>query len=146
MRRKAIRPNPERVREWQQRSREKAQQRPRKPSSGFRRKARVPAAVRQRVFARSAGRCVRPGCERKAAHIHHWLDEAKFPHLALIEDNMSGTCAQCNWAHHFAPDQRLPRSAIPACALRLAEQAGRGARAHLQRYYPTQRPRPAADT
>lgn len=102
-----------------------------------RRKVRIPKDVRARVFARSRWICVRPGCGRRCVHTHHWLDEAKFPELALEEDNLSGTCPHCNWNHHNA-SPRLPFEAIPACTLRLTRAADAGRRmAHLERYYPT---------
>lgn len=133
---KPLQPDPEKVRAWQERSRERARQRPQQPRSGFKPKASIPPIVRRRVYARSAGRCIRPGCGSRCVHIHHILDQQAFPDLALVEDNMVGTCAHCNWAHHFAPNQRFPRSAIPACSLRLAEVVGAKALQHIRRYYP----------
>ena len=141
-RRKELRPDPDKVRDWQQRSRDRARERARgKPRRGLRQgkrkaKAKISQAVRRRVFRRTRGKCVRPGCDRPAAHIHHWLDEQHFPELAKAEDNMSGTCPTCNWTHHFSPGGRFPRSAIPSQTWRLARTVGDRALVHLERYYP----------
>ena len=149
-RRKGLEPDPEKVRDWQRRSRDRALERQQKarPRRALRQgkrksKARIPPKVRRRVLARNRGRCCRPGCGKRSGHVHHVLDEQHFPELALVEDNMVGTCPGCNWDHHFKPGGRLPRSAIPSRALRLAAEVGPRAEAHIERYYP-RGPGPAA--
>jgi hypothetical protein len=102
------------------------------------RKATVPQPIREAVMRRSGGICVRPGCERPAIHVHHWLDESLWPELAKVEANLSGTCPWCNWDHHFKPYGRLPFSAIPGCTLRLAAKLGPRAQLHLDRFYPVE--------
>jgi 5-methylcytosine-specific restriction endonuclease McrA len=145
LRRAELRPDPDAVREWQRRSRDRARERrkERPPRRQRRRKARVPLEVRGRALRRSRGRCVRPGCGARAAHLHHVLDEALFPELAEVEENLVGMCMRCNLNHHFKPGGRLPRAALPACALRLAEAHGPRAVAHIERYYPDEGPGPA---
>lgn len=98
-------------------------------------KARIRPEIRERVMARSDGVCANPGCSRRASHCHHWLDEARFPELAKVEANLSGTCPWCNWGHHSSPNGRLPFEAIPACTLALAATDDRY-RLYLERTYP----------
>lgn len=140
MKRSQLKANPEKVRAWQQRSRDKARDRTRQAvSSGVRRsqkrKASIPRTVRRRVYARSHGVCIRPGCEAKCVQIHHVLDQEHFPQLALTEDNLVGVCARCNQRHHFEPGGRFPLAALPNCALRLAEAVDQ--LPYLERFYPT---------
>lgn len=139
-RRQGLKRNPEQAREWRERSQARARERARAAaSSGVRRskraKVRIPPKVRQRVYARSGGVCARPGCKARCAHVHHVLDQQQFPFLALVEDNMVGCCADCNWSHHNA-SRRFPRSMIPPCTWRLAREVGETALVHLERYYP----------
>lgn len=138
LRRSELKADPEKVRLWQRRSRARARERAHEAPTRHRRRRKVcvPKDVRARVFARTKGICVRPGCEQRAVHIHHWFDEQFFPELALDEENMSGACPYCNWNHHNA-SPRFPFEAVPACTLALARRADRGRReAHLARYYP----------
>jgi 5-methylcytosine-specific restriction endonuclease McrA len=99
-------------------------------------KAKIPEQVRARVMRRTAGKCVRPGCNEKAVHTHHLLDEQTWPAVARIEANLVGVCFRCHWDHHFAPDGRLPWEVIPQAAHRLAAELGPRAQRHLEIYYP----------
>lgn len=148
-RRGALRADPAKVRAFQDRSRR---------ASGRARQSYIPPALRAIVRARSLGVCVvclhREGVDVKCvtltalnelverrvvapiAQLHHVLpkDDAHWPHLALERDNLIGVCADCHYAHEFQPDGRIPRAALPTCALDLAE---REALMHyIERAYP----------
>jgi 5-methylcytosine-specific restriction endonuclease McrA len=99
-------------------------------------KAKIPEQVRGRVMRRTAGKCVRPGCNEKAVHLHHLLDEQMWPAVARVEANLVGVCFRCHWDHHFAPDGRLPWAVIPQATHRLAAELGPKAQVHLERHYP----------
>lgn len=115
----------------------------------------VPPVVRAEAFARSRGLCVvclhregflpwrmSPGAVRRlvatgtlrwAEHPHHVLPQGRFRHLAAIADNIVGVCATCHADHHVSPRGRMPKAALPACAIELAEREGVGW--YLDRYY-----------
>lgn len=148
-RRKPLLPDPNRVKEWNRRSRDPAAlegtsrsaSQPLRRSAG-RKRPRIPDAVRLAVRARSKGRCVvcvwrgyaRAG---KARHIHHVWPVQRFPELALEPDNMVGACEQCHFNHEYAPDKRMPREALPACVHALYERLPEPARLYFERTYPT---------
>jgi hypothetical protein len=145
VRRTELRPNPEKVRDWVDRSRQRARDRqaervdghlprPALKKTARRRKVAIPKPVRERALRRSGGLCI-CGCGRRATQVHHVLDETKFPELALVEDNMVAVFHDCNQRHHFQPGGRLRREVLPACAVRLAESQPRY-EAHLERTYP----------
>lgn len=102
------------------------------------RRARIPAALRARVYARTGGLCV-CGCRRRCTVVHHVLPVYEslvpYPHLELCEDNMVGMWWRCNLAHHNA-QPRLRRDRLPACALELAAAEGPAAVAYIERTYP----------
>lgn len=109
-------------------------------------KVRVPASIRARVLSRSLGVCVvcleREGVDperitlealhrlaargvvRMACQLHHVLDEQNWKHLAKLAENLVGVCVECHQSHHFAPNGRIPRAALPACVFELAEAEG----------------------
>lgn len=108
----------------------------------------VPPAVRADALGRSRGVCVAclhregldpwrmsPGAVRRlvasgtlrwAEHPHHVLPQGRFAHLAAVADNIVGLCAACHADHHHSPHGRMPRAALPACTVELAEREGLG--------------------
>lgn len=147
MKRTALRSDPATTREFIQRGRESSRlgmsarealdgmQRTSRAlrRGGGKRRAKIPAAVRARVFARSKGKCI-CGCGQKATHIHHALEVERWPHLELIEANMVGTNHDCNWSHHNA-HPRIQRHRLPQCVFDLARELGPKAEDELERYY-----------
>lgn len=146
MKRAELRPDPEKVRDWLDRTRQRARDRQReqvgphlpRPATSLgrtakKRKAVIPKPVRRRVLRRSGGLCI-CGCRQRATQIHHVLDETKFPELALVEDNLAGVHHDCH-ARHTNAFVRLTRDCLPACAVRLAESHPRYL-VHLERTYP----------
>lgn len=141
----ALKTDPANARGWQQRSRDRALERQRdRPQAKMRvalrrtkpkRKAVVPTEIREAVMRRSGYVCVRPGCDERAVHLHHVLDEEHWPELAKVEANLVGTCPACNWNHHFAPGGKLPVAALPGCALRLVAKLGPRAQIDIARHY-----------
>lgn len=146
-----------------QRARERAAEQAKRPPlrpghrrGGGKRKVTVPRIIRARAMNRTYGACFvclhREGLDpedvtiealrrlvsravvRRAVHLHHVLDEAKFPKLAKLLENLAGVCFDCHEAHHFQPNGRIPREALPACALELAEREG--LTWYIERTYP----------
>ncbi len=108
-----------------------------------RRKVRpkVPDAVRAEVKARTHGRCAlclrqRGYTARRIAHLHHIFPTQRWPELAKEPANLIGLCHEHHFAHEFAPGQRIPREALPAEAIALAEGDG-PMRNELDRRYPS---------
>jgi 5-methylcytosine-specific restriction endonuclease McrA len=137
VKRSELRPDPEKVRAWQQRSRERAQ-RQRKPAK---KKASIPRAVRAEVRTRTANRCavcitVLASRPRRIAHLHHLFPEAEYPHLAKEPANLIGLCAECHSDYHFGGvnPRRIPREALPRATFELACREGLGW--FIERTYP----------
>ena len=108
-----------------------------------RRKPKIPKDTRARVRARTNNICARPGCEKRIVQLHHVLDQAHYPELALAEWNLIGVCWQCQLDHHFKPFGNLPRSAIPEDTLkRLRRDQQRWG--YVLRHYPDEGPPPTA--
>lgn len=104
--------------------------------SSRKRRARVPAATRARVYARSDGLCV-CGCGRKADHLHHVLrvEKSDWAHLELVEQIMVGMYHDCHWAHEAALP-RLPYERLPRLVIDYVHGLGPRAEAELERYHP----------
>jgi hypothetical protein len=144
-----------------ERQREVAARQERRTRSGLRagrkkNKVTVPAGARMKALARSHGVCVaclqregidldritisalellvRRGVVRAAVQVHHVLDEEKWKQLAKLADNLVGICLQCHQDHHFKPDGRIARAALPSCTLELAEREGLDW--YIERTYP----------
>lgn len=148
---KPLRSDPDKVREWQARSRQRARenvenrrQTPRAAATRRPRRKRdnqvgLDPEVRTTALARSGGFCIRPGCERLATHPHHVLPKqaAYFPELTNEPDMIVGLCFECHQNHHYGarPEHRLPRSALPQCALAFASRDQR-MQYWLERLYP----------
>lgn len=125
------------------------------------RRARVPAKMRARVYQRSGGVCVacaalrgleasalpsararrllRQGLARACAHIHHVLPVQTWPDLELVEDNMVGVCVECHDEHERA-HRRIPRGALPRRAVMLAAAVGPAAADYVERTYAREGP------
>jgi 5-methylcytosine-specific restriction endonuclease McrA len=124
----ALKPNPEKVREWQRRSRAPLKQTPRK------RRETLSAKVRRDVYARSNRKCV--VCKRRRAlTIHHVLPVQAFPHLELEPRNMVGACFDCHM-NHEAASRRIRWDELPECAVTLAYATSGAAAIFLERTYP----------
>jgi hypothetical protein len=140
MKRSELRPDPEKVRRWQQRSRERARA-PKKPDARVTFKARKPARTH---------RCFR--CGDRATSWHHWLpqqairvyvrglrltDEASrilLRDLLRDERNLSPACHHCNLAEN---DRSRPFTAseVPASAREFAGELGPEWESKLARRY-----------
>jgi len=129
MKRSRLKSDPAKTAEWQRRSRQPLNPGKRKV------KAKIPQSVRDAARRRNGGICVRPGCDRKAIQLHHVLDESLWPELAKVEANLVGVCPLCNYRHHFEPDGRLPKSALPPSTMRLVARLGPKAQMHIDRFY-----------
>ena len=146
MRRAGINADPRQIRAWQQRSR--ARQRERAlvapKASGFRKRKKIPKEMRQIAFARSGGLCIvcayelsnagpRRMSAMRATQIHHVLAVNPWREFELVVDNLVGVCAR-HHARHENASCRIPRGALPACALALAAEHGLGW--FIDRVYP----------
>jgi hypothetical protein len=129
-----LRPDPDKVRDWQDRSRKQLD--PGTPKVH----RRVPNGVRNRVRHRSGGWCVvclnregfgggrlarsdrhhvrilaLRGAVRRIVHLHHVLPKQTFPEYETEELNLVGVCSECH-EHHERPgvnDGRMYRDALP---------------------------------
>jgi 5-methylcytosine-specific restriction endonuclease McrA len=123
-------------------------------------KIRVPVGVRLRALARSHDVCVmclhregvdldtvtigalrqlvRCGVLRAATQAHHVWPRQKWPNLIKVEANLTGLCRDCHSAHEFpgVKATRIPRAALPSCAIALAGDDG-PMLGYLERVYPT---------
>lgn len=98
--------------------------------SARKRKARIPPATKLIVEARSRGRCIVCGHSRREAFVagwsmdrHHVFDEALFPELAVIAENLVLICGY-DHGRHTSALARIPLSKLPQCALDLADGDG----------------------
>lgn len=161
----ALKPDPEKVREWQQRSRARVNRRTGEPLDRYAPK-KQPGSVRARIAAvdftpaRPASRlpcypCGLAGVARRAAHWHHWLPQTLIRQRArglardvpielLLADlkrtladarNLTAMCFDCHMAHEDHPE-RWERSHVPASALEFAAELGPEWLARLERAYP----------
>lgn len=144
MKRSEMKPNPEKVRAWLNKSRKPMP----RGEKGLARKApkkkpALPPALRAAVMARSRGRCVvcvhlgvdRP---RRAAHVHHLLEQRNFPEYRLVEENCVGVCEPCHDEHERA-HRRIPWEALPVVCrdfLGVAALASGAAARAVDRNYP----------
>lgn len=139
---KPLRADPDKVREWLDKSRQstrlsrsQAKPKPRKA------KPRIPKGARQKALERTKGRCAAPRCRQKAKQVHHLLPQREWPSLAKEPANLVGVCHNCHADHENAL-KRFPRSCIPAALWSLAAEAppgkltGTAALAFLDRTYP----------
>lgn len=145
-RRKPLRADPEKVREFQRRAAENSQLSRRKPLGRGERKAPGPDSRAQpvRFQAKEAARrgvCFR--CRvRKADHWHHWTPQQhirvyvrglRLPEtdarrllrrLLRDERNLSRACRSCHLASEFAPDGRFTWEDVPGSAVEFAAELG----------------------
>jgi hypothetical protein len=139
MKRSVLKSDPEQVRAWTERSRERARQQAREDAGNGqvrtrrKRKVKIPAEVRERVAARTDGYCI-CGCGRWAFEIHHVLPEGKFPELAKAESNYVAVNPVCH-ARHENAFRRLRRDCLPQYVLDLAATDSRY-QLYLERTYP----------
>ena len=98
---------------------------------------RAPDDVLQQVVDRDNGRCVVCNTLAVGEPPHHVFPKAatKWPHLRADPDNLVMLCLPCHDQHERAY-KRVPRSALPAVTLALAEREGPRAVAYLERTYP----------
>jgi 5-methylcytosine-specific restriction endonuclease McrA len=126
VKRSELRPQPEKVREWMQRSR--------KPLRRTRRKARTShTEARREAFRRSGGRCI--VCGARAAHGHHVLPVEKWPELTARAENIVALCHRCHVRHHSAMN-RIRWDELPQCTITLAQSTSGAAAVYLERTYP----------
>lgn len=130
MRRSALKPNPEKVREWQARSRKPLRQTPRK------RRERQPRAVLSEIHKRSRGRCIVCGkpCDVRRDR-HHVLAVQRWPELELVAANQVLACESCHM-NHEAASRRIRWAELPECAVTLAYATSGTAAVYLERTYP----------
>jgi hypothetical protein len=126
VKRSELRPQPEKVREWMQRSR--------KPLRRTPRKARVShTEARRTALQRSRGRCI--VCGHKAEHGHHVLPVERFPELTAVAENIVGVCLVHHALHHAA-HRRIRWDELPQCTITLAQSTSGAAAVYLERTYP----------
>lgn len=126
MKRTALRPNPAKMREFQQRSR--------KPLKRTARKARMSSTrARSEAFRRSRGRCI--VCGDRAAHGHHVLPVERWPELTAVAENIVAVCERCH-ARHENAHRRIRWDELPQCAITLAYSTSGAAAVYLERVYP----------
>lgn len=138
-----------------ERARERERERQERRAAGLstrtrsgRRKAALPKGLRTQVVNRTYGICttclhregidatrlsiaalhrlVSQGRLRLAVQLHHVLPEQRYRHLALKPWNLIGICPEEHYAHEFAPNYRIPRSALPAETIDGADEQGLG--------------------
>lgn len=154
MKRSGLRSDPNKVREWQDRSRKPLNPGVRK------RRATINAEERATVMKRSSGWCIvclwrvgysrghvpaahrsvmramgRNGRVRKAVHLHHVLPVQMFVRWELSLDNQVGICAECHDEHERA-HRRIPFAALPEVVRTFARCAGSQESLYFERTYP----------
>lgn len=67
---------------------------------------------------------VERGVVKAARTLHHVLPKQRWPHLAEVTENLVAVCHTHHMDHEFAPRDRIPRGALPACVLDLADAEG----------------------
>lgn len=67
---------------------------------------------------------VERGVVKAARTLHHVLPKQRWPEFAEVCENLVAVCDGHHMDHEFAPSSRIPRGALPACALELADAAG----------------------
>lgn len=145
-RREPLRPDPEKVREWQRKSREEQQRQAKARSSPLKRKAAkrreaLPEPVREEARGRTGGlclRCLADGRERRGHDPHHLLPVRLFPRWERAPDNIVWLCRRCHERHELA-FRRLEWAVLPAgCRAFLAAVASADgeAWAYLRKTYP----------
>jgi 5-methylcytosine-specific restriction endonuclease McrA len=154
LKRSALKPNPEKVREWQQRSRTPLKRETRLAPGKRKQRAKVPQTIRDKVRRRSSGACVvclfdarQRGDTRRVAQmlftghvariedLHHALPVRDYPQLELEPDNLVGVCRAHHDLHERA-HRRIPWAALPECAITLAYSTSGAAAVFLERTYP----------
>lgn len=132
-----------------------------RPPAPPKRKAKdikVPPGARNKALDRSKGICVvcafnarvdvvrlpreirmqllRDGVIQRATQVHHVLPRNKWPGLIKLADNLIGVCVDCHMAHEYigVKRRRIPRAALPACAIALADGMPKRER-YLERTY-----------
>lgn len=126
-------PNPEKVREWMQKSRK---------SANANRRAPTPREVVEAARARSLGKCVMCGEPEQARwphHPHHVFPVRaafdSFPELEAEPDNIILLCPGCHDNHERA-HARVPRAKLPSATIALAVGYPDRQR-YLNKTYPT---------
>ena len=133
MKRTDLRTDPAKVREWQERSRQRARERDRgrRPLASSELvpipvrqlknpPPQAPASARQAARARSGGRCIvclfegRTGSTTKAVHLHHVLPKglARFSRWAADSRNLVGLCELHHARHTDAAMVRQPDGSL----------------------------------
>lgn len=113
---RGLRADPEKVREWQRRT-------ARPLARTAKAKPKVSDRSRRQALARSGGRCV--CCGARAVQVHHVLPRQKWPEFIDEPANLVGVCVRCHERHELAVE-RIPRRALPAAAVELADAHGLG--------------------
>jgi hypothetical protein len=110
-RRKPLRRDGEKAREFAARRSEIERRTPLSPGER-RRRARLGARLRGEVYRRSNKRCV--GCRQRPRRltVHHVLPVRLWPEHELEADNMVAACERCH-ANHEAAFERLAWLALP---------------------------------
>jgi 5-methylcytosine-specific restriction endonuclease McrA len=132
VKRTALKPNPEKVREW----REKQRAWQRKPTAlkrSAQKRRTSHTAARSEAFRRSRGRCI--VCGARAVHGHHVLPVEKWPELTARAENIVALCHRCHVRHHSAMN-RIRWDELPACTILLAQTTSGAAAVYLERTYP----------
>jgi 5-methylcytosine-specific restriction endonuclease McrA len=126
VKRSELRPQPEKVREWMQRTR--------KPLRRTPRKARVShTEARRTALQRSRGRCI--VCGSRAVHGHHVLPVSRWPELTAVAANIVACCEACH-ARHENAHRRIRWEELPECAILLAQTTSGAAAVYLDKIYP----------
>jgi hypothetical protein len=126
MKRTALKPNPEKVREFIRRNRKPLERTARKTRTSHTR-------ARSEAFRRSGGRCI--VCGARAAHGHHVLPVEKFPELTAISANIVAVCEVHHVLHHAA-HRRIRWDELPQCTITLAQTTSGAAAVYLEKVYP----------
>jgi 5-methylcytosine-specific restriction endonuclease McrA len=127
LKRSALKPNPEKVREWQARSRKPLRQTPRKQRASL-----TPAQVRE-VARQSGGRCIRCGSKRRLQR-HHALPVSKWPEHEREPRNMVLACEGCHDEHERA-HRRFRHDELPEAVRTWIRSLGGREALYMERTY-----------
>lgn len=124
---KVLGSDPDKTRDWQNRSR--------KPLSPGTPKVRtpIPTATRAVVYKRSRGKCIM--CPSRIDHVHHVLPVQSHPKWDTEVLNLVGLCAPCH-DEHERWHRRIPLASLPIEVRLFAQNAGPQEAIYLHRNYP----------
>lgn len=128
MKRSELRPDPDKVRDWIQRSRQ--------PLKRTQRKTRAklsPAKIRE-VNQRSRGRCIVCGSKRMLQR-HHVLPVQRWPQYETQGLNLVLVCAGCHDEHERA-HRRIPYGSLPKSVRTWIRTLGGRETLYMERTYP----------